>query len=147
MSIVANISPAGSVTQSRYAGSEPNLVEFAEGDAIGIFVDQFQSPDEVADLVRSSSNPLESQFSPGYSMVLNLLQNLELDQAKELILKSFGYFSSNDRLKPIIMQQLNCEQTIAKLKNEKCPHGLTNEDFIEFNKLKDKFINKHKKYF
>ena len=101
---------------------------------------QFQSPDEVADLVRSSSNPLESQFSPGYSMVLNLLQNLELDQAKELILKSFGYFSSNDRLKPIIMQQLNCEQTLSKLKNEKCPHGLTNEDFIEFNKLKDKFI-------
>lgn len=39
MSIVANISPAGSVTHSRYAGSEPNLVEFTEGDEIGIFVD------------------------------------------------------------------------------------------------------------
>lgn len=112
-------------------------------DKIGYVVvmgTQFQSPEEVADLVRSSSNPLESQFSPGYSMVLNLLQNLELEQAKELILKSFGYFSSNDRLKPIIMQQLNCEQTLAKLKAEKCPHGLTNEDFIEFNKLKDKFV-------
>ena len=35
MSIVANISPVGSVVQSRYAGGEPNLVEFAEGDAIG----------------------------------------------------------------------------------------------------------------
>ena len=112
-------------------------------DKIGYVVvmgTQFQTPDEVADLVRSSSNPLESQFSPGYSMVLNLLQNLELDQAKELILKSFGYFSSNDRLKPIIMQQLNCEQTLNKLRNEKCPHGLTNEDFIEFNRLKEKFI-------
>ena len=101
---------------------------------------QFQSPEEVATLVKSESNPLESQFSPTYSMVLNLLQNLELEQAKELILKSFGYFSSNDRLKPMIMQQLNCEQTLAKLKNEKCPHGLTNEDFIEFNKLKEKYI-------
>ncbi len=112
-------------------------------DKIGYVVvmgTQFQTPDEVADLVRSSSNPLESQFSPSYSMVLNLLQNLELDQAKELILKSFGYFSSNDRLKPIIMQQLNCEQTLNKLRNEKCPHGLTNEDFIEFNRLKEKFI-------
>ena len=39
MSVVANISPVGSVTQSRYAGSDPNLVEFAEGDEIGIFVD------------------------------------------------------------------------------------------------------------
>ncbi|MBE7704494.1 MAG: DEAD/DEAH box helicase [Cyanobacteria bacterium SIG29] len=112
-------------------------------DKIGYVVvvgTQFQTPDEVADLVRSSSNPLESQFSPSYSMVLNLLQNLELDQAKELILKSFGYFSSNDRLKPIITQQLNCEQTLAKLKSEKCPHGLSNEEFIEFNKLKEKYI-------
>lgn len=112
-------------------------------DKIGYVVimgTQFQSPDEVAGLVKSSSNPLESRFSPSYSMVLNLLQNLELEQAKELILKSFGYFSSNDRLKPIIMQQLSCEQTLAKLKNEKCPFGLTNEEFIEFNKLKEKYI-------
>ena len=112
-------------------------------DKIGYIVimgTQFQSPDEVAGLVKSSSNPLESRFSPSYSMVLNLLQNLELEQAKELILKSFGYFSSNDRLKPIIMQQLSCEQTLAKLKNEKCPFGLTNEEFIEFNKLKEKYI-------
>ena len=112
-------------------------------DKIGYVVimgTQFQSPDEVAGLVKSSSNPLESRFSPSYSMVLNLLQNLELEQAKELILKSFGYFSSNDRLKPIIMQQLSCEQTLAKLKNEKCPFGLTNEELIEFNKLKEKYI-------
>lgn len=112
-------------------------------DKIGYVVvmgTQFQSPMEVAELVKSESNPLESQFSPSYSMVLNLLQNLELEQAKELILKSFGYFSSNDRLKPIILQQINCEQTIEKIRSEKCPHGLTNEDFIEFNKLKEKLI-------
>ena len=101
---------------------------------------QFQSPEEVADLVKSSANPLESRFSPSYSMVLNLLQNLELDQAKELILKSFGYFSSNDRLKPVILQQISCEQTLNKLKNEKCPFNLTNEDLLEFNHLKEKYI-------
>ena len=112
-------------------------------DKIGYVVimgTQFQTPDEVAELVKSPSNPLESQFSPGYSMVLNLLQNLELEQAKELILKSFGYFSSHDRLKPIILQQINYEQTISKIKSEKCPHGFSNEDFLEFNKLKDKYI-------
>ncbi len=112
-------------------------------DKIGYVVvmgTQFQSPEEVAELVKSSSNPLESQFSPSYSMVLNLLQNLELEQAKELILKSFGYYSSNDRLKPIIQQQITCEQTLAKLRNEKCPHGLSNGDFIEFNKIKEKYI-------
>lgn len=101
---------------------------------------QFQSPEEVAELVKSSANPLESRFSPSYSMVLNLLQNLELEQAKELILKSFGYFSSTDRLKPMILQQMEYEKTINKLKQEKCPFNHTNEDFIEFNKLKDKFI-------
>lgn len=112
-------------------------------DKIGYVVvmgTQFQSPLEVAQLVKSSSNPLESRFSPSYSMVLNLLQNLDLEQAKELILKSFGYFSSNDRLKPIILQQISCEQTIQKLKAEKCPFNLTSEDLIEFNKLKEKYI-------
>ena len=112
-------------------------------DKIGYVVvmgTQFQSPDEVAELVKSPSNPLESRFSPSYSMVLNLLQNLELHQAKELILKSFGYFSSNDRLKPIVVQQINMEQTLAKLKSEKCPFNLTTDDLLEFNKLKDKFI-------
>ncbi len=112
-------------------------------DKIGYVVvmgTQFQSPEEVADLVRSDANPLESQFSPSYSMVLNLMQNLELEQAKELILKSFGYFSSNDRLKPIISQQIKCEQTLAKLKSEKCPFNLTSQDLIEFNKLKEKYI-------
>lgn len=112
-------------------------------DKIGYVVvmgTQFQTPEEVAELVKSSSNPLESRFSPSYSMVLNLLQNLELEQAKELILKSFGYFSSHDRLKPAILQQINCEQTLAKLRNEKCPFNLSNDDFFEFNKLKEKFI-------
>ena len=116
-------------------------------DKVGFVVvmgTQFQSPEEVADLVKSGANPLESQFSPGYSMVLNLLQNLELDQAKELILKSFGYFSSNDRLKPIISAQIHCEQTLSKLKAEKCPYGLTSEDLIQFNKLKEKYITYRK---
>lgn len=39
MSVVASISTISDVSQSRYAGEEPNSVEFAEGDCIGIFVD------------------------------------------------------------------------------------------------------------
>ena len=35
---------------------------------------QFQSPEEVAELVLSDANPLERPFFPSYSMVLNLLQ-------------------------------------------------------------------------
>ena len=54
----------------------------------------FQTPEEVYNLATSGANPLESKFSPSYSMVLNLLQRFSLEEAKELILKTFGYFSS-----------------------------------------------------
>ena len=64
----------------------------------------FQSPEEVAELVLSDANPLESRFSPSYSMVANLLQRFTVDEAKELILKSFGYFSSNSRLAGLNLQ-------------------------------------------
>ena len=64
-----------------------------------------QTPQDVADLVLSPANALESRFSPRYSMVLNLLQRFDLDSAKQLILKSFGYFSSNTRLAPLLLQR------------------------------------------
>ena len=65
----------------------------------------FQTPDEVAQLVLSDANPLESKFSPSYSMVLNLLQRFSIDEAKELIFKTFGYFSSTDRLTPLLKKK------------------------------------------
>lgn len=40
MSVVASISTLGDASQSRYAGSVPNSVDFTEGDCIGIFVDE-----------------------------------------------------------------------------------------------------------
>ena len=73
---------------------------------------QFQSPEEVAELVLSGANPLESRFSPSYSMVLNLLQRFSLDEAKELILKSFGYFSSGSRLQPLLKAQEQIKEEI-----------------------------------
>ncbi len=100
----------------------------------------FQSPEEVAELATSQANPLESRFSPSYSMVLNLLQKFSLDETKQLILKSFGYFSSNDRLKPLIMQENEFAKTLEKLREFKCPNGLKNNDLIEYNKTKETYI-------
>ena len=100
----------------------------------------FQSPQEVAELVLSDANPLESRFSPSYSMVLNLLQRFNLDEAKELILKSFGYFSSNSRLSGLISQ---LEQNNAKIKENsefKCWCKLTNEDLLEYNKVRNIYV-------
>ncbi len=100
----------------------------------------FQSPEEVAELVTSSSNPLESRFSPSYSMVSNLLQKFSLEQTKQLILKSFGYFSSNDRLKPLITQEKQFSETLEKIRNFKCPYGLSNKELIDYNKTKENFV-------
>ncbi len=99
----------------------------------------FQSPDEVAELVLSSSNPLESKFSPSYSMVLNLLQRFSLEEAKELILKSFGYYSSDYRLKPIISQM----DTYKKEQNERafiCPYKLTDKDVEKYDRIRFMYV-------
>ena len=90
----------------------------------------FQTPDEVADLVLSGSNPLESRFSPSYSMVLNLLQRFSLEESKELILKSFGYYSSDFRLKPILFQLEEYNNALEE-RQFKCPFKLNDEKMAD----------------
>lgn len=100
----------------------------------------FQTPEEVAALATSDANPLESKFSPCYSMVLNLLQRFSLEEAKELILKTFGYYSSSDRISPLLAQMEEYKRIIDAARAYKCPFGLKNEDFIEYNKLKNIYV-------
>ena len=100
----------------------------------------FQTPQEVATLATSDANPLESKFSPCYSMVLNLLQRFSLDEAKELILKTFGYYSSSDRISPLLSQMEEYQNIINAAKNYVCPFGFKNEDLIEYGKLKNIYV-------
>lgn len=100
----------------------------------------FQTPEEVAELVLSDANPLESRFAPSYSMVLNLLQRFSLDESKELILKSFGYFSANSRLTPLLHQQEENQKMIIGLESFKCYHKLTNQDLFEYNKIREIYV-------
>lgn len=100
----------------------------------------FQSPQEVADLVLSDANPLESRFAPSYSMVLNLLQRFTLDEAKELILKSFGYFSSNSRLIGLTTQQEQNNEKIKEVSEFRCWCKLTNKDLQEYNKVRNIYV-------
>lgn len=106
---------------------------------------QFQSPEEVAELVLSDANPLESRFSPSYSMVLNLLQRFSLDEAKELILKSFGYFSSGSRLQPLLKAQ---EQIDNELKSREfvCPYKLCDTELQEYDKLRHIYVQNRQTY-
>ena len=105
----------------------------------------FQSPEEVAELVLSDANPLESRFSPSYSMVLNLLQRFSLDEAKELILKSFGYFSSGSRLQPLLTFQ---EQYKTELVSREfvCPQKLCDAEFVEYNKTRYLYVQNRQTY-
>ena len=100
----------------------------------------FQTPQEVATLATSDANPLESKFSPCYSMVLNLLQRFSLDEAKELILKTFGYYSSSDRISPLLSQMEEYQNIINAAKNYVCPFGFKNEDLFEYGKLKNIYV-------
>lgn len=105
----------------------------------------FQSPEEVAELVLSDANPLESRFSPSYSMVLNLLQRFSLEEAKELILKSFGYFSSGSRLQPLLALQGSYDAEI-KTREFVCPFKRSDEDLNAYDKLRHLYVQNRQTY-
>ena len=105
----------------------------------------FQSPEEVAQLVLSNSNPLESKFSPSYSMVLNLLQRFDLEESKELILKSFGYYSSDYRLIPILEQIKQYDNDIEQ-RAFKCPFKLTDDDVQKYDKIRFMYVQNRQTY-
>jgi len=71
----------------------------------------FEGTREAVYLATSGPDPLVSQFTPSYGMVLNLLQTHTLDEAKDLVERSFGQYLATIHLEP---QQ----QAIADLEAE-----------------------------
>jgi superfamily II RNA helicase len=61
---------------------------------------RFEGAKEASYLATSAPDPLVSQFTPTYGMVLNLLQTHSLDEARELVERSFGQFTSSLHLQP-----------------------------------------------
>jgi superfamily II RNA helicase len=61
---------------------------------------RFEGAREAAYLATSKPDPLVSQFTPSYGMVLNLLQTHTLEEAKELVERSFGQYLATLHLKP-----------------------------------------------
>jgi superfamily II RNA helicase len=60
----------------------------------------FEGAREGAYLATVGADPLVSQFTPSYGMVLNLLQTHTLEQAKELVERSFGQYLATLYLRP-----------------------------------------------
>jgi superfamily II RNA helicase len=53
---------------------------------------RFEGVREAGQLALAPSDPLVSQFTPSYGMVLNLLQRYDLAKARELVERSFGRY-------------------------------------------------------
>lgn len=60
----------------------------------------FEGVREAAYLATVGADPLMSQFTPSYGMVLNLLQTHTLEEAKELVERSFGQYLATLYLRP-----------------------------------------------
>ncbi len=97
---------------------------------------RFEGAKEASALAISKPNSLESQFTPSYGMVLNLLQSYTLEKSKELIKRSFGSFlylgeSSGEN---IILE--NLDKDLIELK--KITSNVSWKDFDAYEKLKNR---------
>ncbi|MDX2229099.1 MAG: RNA helicase [Leptolyngbyaceae cyanobacterium bins.349] len=75
----------------------------------------FEGAREASYLATAKADPLVSQFTPSYGMVLNLLQTHTLDEARDLIERSFGQYLATLYLKPQQEAIANLEAEFAQL--------------------------------
>ncbi len=94
---------------------------------------RFEGAKEASALAISEPNPLISQFTPSYGMVLNLLQNYSIEKSRELIKRSFGSFVY---LEESVFENSNLnslKQELSSLK--KLTLNISWEDFDNYEKL------------
>lgn len=81
----------------------------------------FEHVEDVAKLAVAAADPLTSRFTPSYGMVLNLLQRHTIEEAKDLIERSFGQFVINHELDPLFEQKMALEDELSRLSKPLCP--------------------------
>jgi superfamily II RNA helicase len=78
----------------------------------------FEGSKEAAYLATSKPDPLVSQFTPSYGMVLNLLQTHTIEQARELIERSFGQYMATLHLRPEYDEIAQLQAELAQLSEQ-----------------------------
>jgi len=78
---------------------------------------RFEGVREAGALATSPADPLVSQFTPSYGMVLNLLQRYDLAKAKELVERSFGRYLATLDLADDEAQIAQLSAQLAELEN------------------------------
>ncbi|MBI3309102.1 MAG: DEAD/DEAH box helicase [Candidatus Melainabacteria bacterium] len=91
-----------------------------------------------AKLAISPPNPLQSQFTPNYSMVLNLLQNHNINEIKLLLQKCFGQYLINKEIIELKKEKEILESTLPKLMHYPCPDPQNPGDIRIFRKQEEK---------
>ncbi|HEY4001224.1 MAG TPA: DEAD/DEAH box helicase [Candidatus Xenobia bacterium] len=101
----------------------------------------FETPEECAHLAVAAADPLVSQFTPNYGMVLNLLQRYTMEQARTLIGLSFGQFLADSSLKPLLNELVSLQEERKVLQSPLCPAELG--DLDHYRKLKEASRTEH----
>ncbi|MDA0771847.1 MAG: DEAD/DEAH box helicase [Cyanobacteria bacterium] len=86
---------------------------------------------EVAFLVNSKAEDIDSHFNASYEMVLNLLQGHSHDEVKNLIQKSFGQSLINKHLGNGQEEQKRLEEAIIDLQHPLCPGDIGDLNFYK----------------
>ena len=94
---------------------------------------RFEGAKEASLLAISKPNPLISQFTPSYGMVLNLLQNYDIEKSKELIKRSFGSFIYSEESSTENVNIGGLQKELIRL-NE-LTHNIAWKDFESYEKL------------
>jgi superfamily II RNA helicase len=81
----------------------------------------FESCEDAAKLATAFADPLSSRFTPSYGMVLNLLERHSIDDARDLIERSFGQFKTNHELEPLYEARMRLEKELETLRGPLCP--------------------------
>lgn len=96
----------------------------------------FEGAKEAAYLATSQSDPLVSQFTPSYGMVLNLLQTHSLAEAKELVERSFGQYFANLHLRPQYEYISEMERQLANIQEQISTVG--DDELARYEKLRQR---------
>ena len=94
----------------------------------------FEGAKEAANLALSPPDPLVSQFTPSYGMVLNLLQIHTAEEAQELIERSFGQYLATLHLAPQRNAIATVEREVAILRDQLA--YVNDEAIAEYEKLR-----------
>lgn len=97
---------------------------------------RFEGVREAGQLATSKSDPLISQFTPSYGMVLNLLQRYDLDKSRELIERSFGRYLVGLELEE--EEELLCELREELSKIRVASGDIPWEEFEYYEKYKNR---------